>query len=71
VEAQAFADAHSAPAVQSMQAPALQTWFGPQVLPFATGAPSVQAGRPVPQVTVPLRHGLAGVQAEPAAQETH
>ncbi len=44
------AGVHMPPAVQAVQAPALQTSFGPHIVPFCT-APwvSIQTGAPVPQ----------------------
>ncbi len=45
---------HDAPAVHATQAPALQTWFVPQVVPFAsTVVVSVQVWTPVEQEVVP------------------
>jgi len=72
VDAQGSSAAQSAPWLHAVQIPALQTWFGPQVVPFGTGvAVSTQTGVPVVQVVVPVTHGLRGVQAAPSEQGRH
>jgi hypothetical protein len=59
---------HVAPAVHGTQLPVLHTWFIPQPVPLATAVPvSWQVALPVVQVSVPVWHGLVGVQAPPAA----
>ena len=42
------------PAVQARHAPALQTWFVPQVVPSATFVASTQTEVPVVQDVVPV-----------------
>jgi hypothetical protein len=71
VEAQGSAAAQSAPCVQAVQVPALQTWFGPHAFPFATGVVSTQTGAPELQVVVPFMQELSGVQAAPSVQGRH
>jgi hypothetical protein len=71
-EAQAFAEAHSAPWVQATHTPWLHTWFVPHGVPFAAGPVTRHTGVPDPQSTIPTPHGFpAGVQAVPALQLTH
>ena len=60
------------PAVHGTQLPVRQTWFTPQLAPFASDVPvSAQVGAPVVQVSVPVWQGLAGVQAPPGTQSLH
>ena len=71
VDAQGLVEAQSAPALQSVQMPALHTWFVPQGMPLATGIPSRQTGLPEPQVVVPVMHVFTGVQVDPLLQGRH
>jgi len=65
-------EVHAAPCVHAKQAPALHTWFAPQVVPFGAGPVSTHTGTPVVQEKVPTPQGFpGGVQAPPAAQVTH
>ena len=61
------------PAVQEVHAPALQTWFVPQVVPSATFVvASTQTEVPVEHEVVPLWQGLAtNGQATPAVHAVH
>jgi hypothetical protein len=61
------------PAVQATHVELKQTWFNPQVVPFAIGvAVSMQVSCPVEQSVVPATHGFGFVeQAVPAVQATH
>ena len=49
----------------------MHTIPAPHDVPFGLSAFSVHTGAPVVHATVPVRHGLVGVQALPAAQATH
>jgi hypothetical protein len=63
---------HATPAVQGTQLPIRQTRFMPQLLPSGTDVPvSWQVAMPVVQVSVPVWHGLFGVQVPPAVQGAH
>ena len=63
---------HEAPAVHAVHVPLLHTWLVPQVVPLATDVPvSVQTGKPVAQLTVPVWHTLVGVHAAPAEHAEH
>jgi hypothetical protein len=66
------AGVQATPAVHATQLPARQTWFVPQLAPFATAVPvSWQVALPVVQVSVPVWQGLFGVHAPPAVHATH
>ena len=71
---QGFAGVQARPAAQATQAPALQTWSVPQVVPSASGVAgavlSTQVEVPVAQLVTPATQGFAGVQASPAVQAT-
>jgi hypothetical protein len=71
IEAQGSVAAQRAPWLQAVQTPALQTWFTPQVAPFATGVVSTQTGVPEAQVVVPFMQELSGVQVAPSVQGRH
>ena len=60
----------ASPAVHDAQMPALQTWFTPQVVPFAMGvAVSMQRSKPVEQSLVPWTQLFGFVEhATPAVQ---
>lgn len=60
-------------AVHVLHAPAKQTWFVPQVEPFATNAPvSLHTGKPVSQEVVPTWQGAPGSgQGAPTVQALH
>jgi hypothetical protein len=58
------------PALQLTQLPAEQTMFEPQLVPLAWLPDSTQRAEPVAHEVVPVRHGVVGVQAEPAAHAT-
>ena len=49
----------------------MQTIPAPHELPFGLSALSAHTAAPVVQTIVPVRHGLVGVQALPAAQAAH
>jgi hypothetical protein len=61
------------PAVHAMHVELKQTWFNPQLVPFAIGvAVSTQVSCPVEQSVVPATHGFGFVeQTVPAVQATH
>jgi hypothetical protein len=62
------------PAVQAPQTPPLQTWFVPQIVPFASGVSrsSTQTCEPVVQEVMPPRQGFGFVVHEaPATQVLH
>jgi hypothetical protein len=62
------------PAVQALQTPPLQTWSGPQVVPFGSGdsGSSTHTCVPVEQEVMPPRHGFGFVvQEAPARQVLH
>jgi len=67
------AGVHVSLAVQGMQAPPLHTRFVPQDDPLdRVAVVAVQTGCPVPQLSVPTRHGLSvGVQSLPDWQARH
>jgi hypothetical protein len=68
---QGFERAQVPPAVHETHPPPLQTRPGPQEVPSGTASPvSWQVIAPVWQLTIPVSHGLAGVQLPPAVQET-
>jgi hypothetical protein len=62
-----------APAVQAVHAPALQTWFVPQTVPFALGVvPFTHIWVPVAQEVTPTRQGSGfPPQASPSVQGVH
>jgi hypothetical protein len=69
---QGFGRAQVAPALHEPQLPPLQTMPIPQEVPSVTGFPvSWQVIVPVWQLTVPVSHGLAGVQSPPLVHELH
>jgi hypothetical protein len=55
---QALVGVQASPAVHATQPPLLQTMFVPQLMPSVTFPDSTQAGVPVLQVVMPVRHGL-------------
>jgi hypothetical protein len=62
------------PATQALQEPTLQTWSGPQIVPFGSGtaALSRQTDVPVEQEVMPVRQGSGFVtHTTPAVQATH
>ncbi len=63
--------AHARPAVHDEHAPALQTRFVPQLVPFARSAPSTQTEVPVAHDVTPRLHAVSGLvsQERPAMQE--
>ena len=62
---------HAAPCWHAVHCPAVQTIPAPHEVPFGLSAFSLHTAAPVVQATVPVRHGLVGVQALPAAQAAH
>ncbi len=66
---QALAGVHASPAVHATQAPALQTMFAPQEVPFATFPAVTQTATPVLQVVIAVWQGLpVTVQLAPTVQ---
>ena len=63
--------AHAAPAWQVVHLPAWQTIPVPHEVPFGLSPSSVHTAVPVVQTFDAVRHGLAAVQALPAAQARH
>jgi hypothetical protein len=63
----------ASPAVQEVHAPALQTRFVPQLVPFARSAPSTHSDVPVAQEVTPALQTGSGLlaQATPAMQVVH
>jgi hypothetical protein len=62
----------AAPVAHALQAPALQTMFGPQDVPFGTVPVEAQAWAPVAHDVVPVEQGLAvGVHESPELHATH
>ncbi len=62
---------HAVPEVHGPQVPLLQTWFGPQDVPFALFPISAQTGTPVTHEVVPTLHAFACVQAAPDVHAPH
>jgi hypothetical protein len=60
------------PAVHETQAPPLQTWSAPHVVPFVFAAPFTQTDVPVAQLVTPSWQAVSGLveQASPAVQPT-
>jgi hypothetical protein len=61
------------PAVQATQAPPLQTWFAPQLVPFVSGVVvATHVWLPVAHEVAPVWHGSGSVpQATPDVQAVH
>ena len=54
-----------------MQAPVLQTWSVPQVVPSAMLPVSVQTAVPLAHTRVAVRHGFVEVQGLPQRSKSH
>ncbi len=66
---QGLAGVHGAPTVQEAQAPALHTWFVPQLVPSARNVRSVQTGAPeLHSMVAVASHGFVEVQVAPWVQ---
>jgi hypothetical protein len=61
----------AAPCWQVVHCPVKQTIPVPHEVPLALSPLSLQTAAPVVQTTAPVRHGLVGEQALPAAQAAH
>ena len=68
---QAFAGVQATLAVQEMQAPELQTWSVPQVVPSGMLPVSVQTAVPLAHSRVAVRQGFADTQGPPQRSKSH